>query len=461
MRARFIVPWVMVRLCFAVLLCVVSTMPAYAETDVASLSRQLFTVQGAAKQSIATRLASTNDRRLIPTLVLAMRWTRNNVYVAEALSKLAGEQLDDWHDAYAWQERHPQIAPHPSFSDIKFWLLGNTDARFLELFQPPNDNRETMQIRLEEIIWGGALFDKIPSLDQPKMISAVEAEYLKSDDLVFGVAINGDVRAYPLRIMGWHEMLNDVIGGVPVTLAYCTLCSAGILFETKVTQQTAPFIFGSTGLLYRSNKLMFDRKTNSVWNQFTGEPVIGPLAKSGLKLKIRPMITTTWAQWNREHPTSKVLSLDTGYFRNYDSGYVYREYFASSELMFPAAAGNESYLKRKDYVYGIRQFGLAKAWPIEAFEARRIIHDQIGGTEIVLIGNAKTRTVRSYQRNPGQKFSIHLDGVLRSSDTSWEITEEYLVSKDGSVRLPRIAGHLSYWFAWDNYLGAKSELFTE
>ena len=435
--------------------------PARADTDILSLSRQLFTVQGEAKRVIAKTIADTNDKQLIPTLVLAMRWTRNNVFVAEALSKLAGEPLHDWHDAYAWQERNPQIASHPSFRDIKYWLLGNTDPKFLDLFRPPHDNHEAMKIRLEEIIWGGALFDKIPSLDQPKMISAEEAEYLKSDDLVFGVAINGDVRAFPLRIMGWHEMLNDVIGGVPITLAYCTLCSAGILFDTRLKQDDEPFIFGSTGLLYRSNKLMFDRKTNSVWNQFTGEPVIGPLASSGLKLKIRPIITTTWAQWKREHPTSKVLSLDTGYFRNYDSGHVYREYFASPALMFPAAVGDESRLVRKDYVFGIRQFGMAKAWPIEAFKNRPVINDRIGDKAIVLIGDAKTRTVRSYQRQPEQKFFIQADGELYSSDSSWEVTEEYLMSEDGSVRLPRIAGHLSYWFAWDNYLGSKSELFTD
>ena len=98
------------------------------------------------------------------------------------------------------------------------------------------------------------------------MIAAGDADYLRDDDLVFGVEINGDIRAYPLRIMGWHEMFNEVIGGVPVALAYCTLCGAGILFETAVEGRDEPFVFSTSGFLYRSNKLMYDRQTESMWN---------------------------------------------------------------------------------------------------------------------------------------------------------------------------------------------------
>jgi len=100
--------------------------------------------------------------------------------------------------------------------------------------------RDRMGIRIEEIAWGGVVKDGIPSLNSPAMIAASNADYMRRDDLVFGVAINGDVRAYTLRIMGWHEMFNDVIGGVPVAPAYCTLCGAGILYDTKVAGRTKP-----------------------------------------------------------------------------------------------------------------------------------------------------------------------------------------------------------------------------
>jgi len=435
--------------------------PTHAQPDIAKLSRQMFTVQGEDKRAIVEQLVATEDKRLIPTFVLAMRWTRNNVYIGDALSELAGERLYDWHDAYVWQERNPDIVPHESFRAIKLWLLGNTDKKFLDLFRAPFGDSDRMKIRLEEIAWGGALFDKIPSLDNPRMISATWAKYMKPEDLVFGVEINGDARAYPLRIMGWHEMFNDVIGGVPVALAYCTLCGAGILFDTQIEGEGDPLVFGSTGLLYRSNKLMFDRQTKSVWNQFTGEPVIGPMVDKGVKLKIRPVTITTWERWEQAHPKSKVLSLSTGYFRNYDSGHVYREYFASPDLMFPAAVGDESELVRKDYVYGIRHVGAAKAWPLEAFRDKHVINDRVGLMDVVLIGDADTRTVRAYERVKDESFSKTGDGALASNNDRWHVTEDFLVSEDGSTRRPRVAGHVSYWFAWDNYLGVKSELYSE
>src|SRR5262249_16913321 len=155
--------------------------------------------------------------------------------------------------------------------------------------------------------------DGIPALDNPRMIAADAAAYLNSDDPVFGIEINGDARAYPLRIANWHEMVNDIVGGVPVSLAYCTLCGAGILFDGRVEGPDQPFTFGSSGLLYRSNKLMYDRQTRSLWSQFSGRPVVGPLTGSGVELHLLPVMLTSWAQWRLLHPETRVLSLDTGF----------------------------------------------------------------------------------------------------------------------------------------------------
>ena len=320
--------------------------------------------------------------------------------------------------------------------------------------------RRNMRIRLEEITWGGVRVDGIPALDDPKLVGAAEQTYLRDDDLVFGVEINGDVRAYPLRIMGWHEMFNETIGGVPVALASCTLCGSGILFETAVAGRGKPFVFGSSGFLYRSNKLMFDRETDSLWNQFTGEPVTGPLANSGIKLKIRPVAITSWRDWRAQHPATRVLSIATGFNRNYGSGVVYKDYFASPELMFPTNVRDESVLKRKDYVFGIREFGVAKAWPLSAFAKRRVINDTIGDRKIVLIGDATTRTVRAYERSD-VSFNVSDNGEVRDgTGTRWTVTEQHL-SGPGDLRLARIPGHISYWFAWDGYLGLASELFKD
>ena len=194
----------------------------------------------------------------------------------------------------------------------------------------------------------------------------------------------GTPRAYPLRIMGWHEMFNEVIGGVPAALAYYTLCGSGILFETQVEGRDRPFVFGSSGLLYRSNKLMFDRETDSLWNQFTGKPVVGPLVTREIQLKIRPVVISSWARWRESHPDTRVLSFDTGYRRDYGSGVAYAEYFASPGLIFPTRV-NEAQLWQKDYVFGIRNVAAAKAWPLEVFMDGAVINDAVGPREVVLI----------------------------------------------------------------------------
>ena len=377
----------------------------------------------------------------------------------EVLKSITGQDGgDDWFAWMVWQERHPEITPHPSYARWKREVYLRIDPNFDVFLKPEEIRRDRMKIRLEEITWGGVLKDGIPSLDRPAMVPAAEASYLRGDDLVFGIAINGDVRAYPLRIMGWHEMFNDVIGGVPVALAYCTLCGSGILFETKVKGRKAPLIFGSSGFLYRSNKLMFDRATSSLWNQFTGKPVSGTLADSGLMLDQRPVVIAKWQDWSRDNPGTTVLSLETGYSRNYGSGVVYSDYFASKELMFPAAVDDKT-LRQKDYVFGLRLFGGAKAWPLSAFVRRRVINDAFADHSVVLIGDATSRSVRAYERG-AEQFAAKGDGLKSADGAVWQISEEAITAADGRS-FPRLAGQISYWFAWNGYVGAASEFYQE
>ncbi len=232
-------------------------------------------------------LEARGNKDIIPSLIVTARY-RGDQRIFQTLTKLTGQEMNNWNDAMLWQEIHPQIKPNPSFQAFKLDVFNRIDPNFTRFLGKGRADPKNLKIRLEEIVWGGVQVDGIPSLDNPQLIKAERADYLKDSDPVFGVSINGDVRAYPLRIMGWHEMFNETIGGVPVALAYCTLCSAGILFETQVEGRNKPLVFGSSGFLYRSNKLMFDRETDSLWNQFTGEPVSGPLVKSGIKLKNTP-----------------------------------------------------------------------------------------------------------------------------------------------------------------------------
>jgi hypothetical protein len=413
--------------------------------------------QGEADAAIAT-IVEGRRTDLIAGLILALRFNGNrDAQIQDALRQLTGaDGPDEWFDWMLWQEAHPEVIPDPSYADFMRDLHLRIDPNFDVFFKPQFMRRDRMGIRIEEIAWGGVVKDGIPSLDNPAMIAAGDADYMRSDDLVFGVAINGDVRAYPLRIMGWHEMFNDVIGDVPVALAYCTLCGAGILYDTKVPGRAKPLVFGSSGFLYRSNKLMFDRATHSLWNQFTGKPVVGKLADSGIVLTQRPVVITSWENWRAANPGTTILSLDTGHRRNYDSGVVYQEYFASPDLMFPALA-DQGRQRQKDYVFGIQQFGAAKAWPLDAFARRPVINDAVGDVAVVVIGDADTRSARAYERD-GLEFALREGALVSSDGVVWTAREEALIAADGRS-LARVAGHVAYWFAWDGYLGDAAELY--
>ncbi|MEM8731552.1 MAG: DUF3179 domain-containing protein [Pseudomonadota bacterium] len=408
-------------------------------------------------------LQQRNDPDVAAALIMSMRFAgRRSPAQAMVLAALTGENFGtDWYAWMLWQEAHPEIKPHPFYAQLMRDTHLRIDPHFDRFLQVEEMTAGKPKIRIEEIVWGGVVKDGIPSLDNPELIEAEQADYMRGDDLVFGVSINGDSRAYPLRIMGWHEMFNEVIGGVPVALAYCTLCGSGILFETQVEGRAEPLIFGSSGFLYRSNKLMFDRETHSLWNQFTGRPVMGPLVDSGIALTQRPVVITTWDNWTAGNPTTRVLSLNTGYRRNYASGEVYKEYFASPDLMFPALV-DQSEHAQKDHVFTIRAFGAARAWPLKAFADAPVINDRIAGTDLVLLGDPAARAVRAYERQ-GQVFDPSADGASDLVDGQgriWSVTEEALIGPGGST-LPRVAGHIAYWFAWNNYLGDAASVYPD
>ena len=403
--------------------------------------------------------AERGKKDVVALAVLAMRYSQVNRDVYSGLiEKLTGKKLTTWHDAATWLEGQPDIKAHESYRVIKLLMFARMDPKFLQFLGGARSDPDKMKIRLEEVTWGGVTVDGIPSLDNPKLIDAAEAEYMLDTDEVFGVEINGDVRAYPLRIMGWHEMFNEVIGGVPVALAYCTLCGSGILYETQLDDFKNPLVFGSSGFLYRSNKLMFDRTTLSLWNQFTGEPVAGPLVDAGIKLKVRPVAITTWGKWKLQHPKTKVLSLDTGHFRDYESGAVYNEYFSSPDLMFPVIVKDETTVKRKDYIFGLRDTGGVRAWPLHAFKDGKVLNDAVGLKNVVLIGEESSRTARAYYRQD-KEFHAGTDALtLRGPGGAWKITEAVLLGPNGE-RLGHAPGAISYWFPWENYYGRRTTLY--
>lgn len=168
-------------------------------------------------------------------------------------------------------------------------------------------------IDLARVLSGGPPRDGIPSIDDPLFEPAHSHDTLEAADPVVGLAINGDARAYPLRILTWHEIVNDVVGGVPVAVTYCPLCNSAPVFESTVGGQVLEF--GTSGKLKDSNLIMYDRATESWWQQFTGEAIVG--AMTGARLKLVPARLQSWSEFLAEHPQGQVLVPNNDRMRDY------------------------------------------------------------------------------------------------------------------------------------------------
>lgn len=340
-------------------------------------------------------------------------------------------------DLAAWQRWMWKLpyAPHPDFGEFKGYVYGNIDPRMRSFFPPGVKSR----IRLDRIDWGGVGVNGIPPLVRPKTIAARDASYLKESHVVFAIAVGGEARAYPKRILAWHEMAIDRVGGQELTIVYCTLCG------TVIPYLSHGHTFGTSGLLYESSKLMFDEATNSLWPTLEGEPGVGPLTERPVQLTYAPVVTTTWGEWRREHPETTVLSLDTGHRRDYSDGAAYRDYFATDQLMFPVSAQDKR-LKNKDEVLVLRLPGKT---PL-AIAVRRLVREPVfeyehEGERLVVV-TTKAGANRVY-RAGGLRWRRYAGGVLRDEQNrEWQVAEDGL--RRESERLERLPAHRAFWFGW-------------
>ncbi len=401
----------------------------------------------------ARYLGERGDVDALPFMITAMRYDPfRNETLLEVLRDLSGQDLGD--NFLPWSEWvvRQGIVPHPAYPQWKADFLARLDPRFGEFLDP----RWSSTIDYVEIQWGGVAPEGIPSLDDPAVIPAAEADYLTDDELVFGVALataetmaeGVEARAYPLRILDWHEMTNDTVAGIPVALSYCTLCGSAILFDRRAGD--GAFSFATSGLLYRSNKLMFDRETRTLWSNLTGKPVLGSLVGQEIELRVLPVVVTTWGDWRSRYPGSTVLDPETGHRRDYSPGAAYGDYFESPGVMFPVGVRDER-LPPKAWVFGLRSGGDAKAFDLDALQRRRVLDTVVGEEPVVLVVGAG-RAVRAYARGD-RTFAAGADqgeeGVLVADDGSrWRLSDVALHRIDGPGILMRLPGHLAYWFGW-------------
>ncbi len=357
----------------------------------------------------------------------------------EKTGQSLGFEIKEWFEWFWSQEAEP----HPRYAEFKSLLYRNIDPLFAGYFS--NDGKT--RVRLDEVRWGGVKQDGIPPLRSPRMIRAKEASYLDDSNIVFGIEVDGEARAYPKRILAWHEMFVDEVGGVPVTGVYCTLCGTVILYDSVYDGTTHEL--GTSGFLYRSNKLMYDQATQSLWYSLWGEPVIGPLADSGIVLNRRSVVTTTWGEWRKRHPDTLVLALETGYRRDYDEGVAYAKYFSTDDLMFTTPFRDDR-LRNKDEVLALvfpevpdQTVAIAQAFLLE----NRLYHDRLGELEFVVLTD-RSGGNRVYATEGVRFESWDQDRTVIDADGGvWTLSESALESASGRT-LGRLPSQRAFWFGW-------------
>jgi len=236
----------------------------------------------------------------------------------------------------------------------------------------------------EKIFSGGPPKDGIPAILSPKFESASEASWLKSTDLVTGVEIEGVFKAYPLRILVWHEVVNDKVGNKPIMVSYCPLCGSTLIFDREVDSEE--LTFGISGLLYQSDVLFYDHQNLSLWSQLEMKAISGP--KAGTEMEVLPSVLATWSEWKKKHPNTLVLSKDTGFSRDYDN-MPYGGYESSTNLMFPVENSDDRYHPKEKVLVVISSDNVAKAYAFkELSKVKTPLNDKIGLDEITIKFNS-------------------------------------------------------------------------
>ncbi len=271
-------------------------------------------------------------------------------------------------------------------------------------------NLKNSSVPITEILAGGPPKDGIPAINNPKFTTAKKANFLKPEDRVIGIFYSGVAKAYPIRILNWHEIVNDEIKDNSFVVSFCPLCGTGVVFSAKIKEKK--LTFGVSGLLYNSDVLLYDKQSESLWSQLLAEAVTGKFLSQ--KLTILPAEHTTWRRWKKLHPKTLVLSKDTGFQRNYDRD-PYQGYAQSRAIFFRVSNQAPEIYHPKERVLGLEVKGKYKAYPF-----------------VELSKNGKEKFQDNFQN---QKFTIRWDKKNRSA----------IITDSKGNPIPTIQ---AFWFAW-------------
>jgi len=319
-------------------------------------------------------------------------------------------------------------------------------------------------VSFDEILSGGPPKDGIPSIDDPKFISVEDAdEWIGALEPIIQVSINQKVKGYPIQILTWHEIVNDTVGGVPVVVTFCPLCNTAIAFERTVDSQVLDF--GTTGRLRFSNLIMYDRQTETWWQQGTGEGIVGSL--TGTQLEFVPAAMISWEEFKNANPDSLVLSRETGHLRSYGRNpYVGYDDINNPPFLYqgPATPGQLPPVAR---VLALEFDGEAAAYPYQILSDVNVVNDRVGDQDVAIFwapGTASaldTSTIEegrdvgsaiAYDRNiDGQLLTFEYDGeniIDTQTGSTWDILGRAVSGSLRGNQLSEVVSVNHLWFSW-------------
>ena len=289
--------------------------------------------------------------------------------------------------------------------------------------------------------------DSIAAIDKPKFISIKQAdEFLSDEDAGVGLEYGDEARFYPLRILSWHEAVNDSIAGVPIAVTYSPLTETAIVFKRKVEGKILEF--GVSQKLLNSNLILYDRATESLWSQILEEAVVGEM--TGKKLETLPIEILSWKNWKELRPQSKVLSKDTGFSKPYGDD-PYAGYRASDTIFFPIAHRDDR-LRPKETIFGISSNTGFKAYPAAALKNRTAASDMIGDFPLIVLMDTDHDTARFFSRILGKEtleFEATENGIKDTKTGSvWNVFGQSFGGWYAGKKLTPLPALRSYWFSW-------------
>jgi hypothetical protein len=312
------------------------------------------------------------------------------------------------------------------------------------------------------LVSGGPPPDGIPSIDEPKFLRPDEVGFLADDEPVLALEVGDEARAYPVQVLIWHEIVNDTVGGVPVAVTYCPLCNSAVAYDRRLGDRVLEF--GTSGMLYNSALIMYDRQTESLWSHFTGEAVIGHL--TGAQLEVYPVATVAWADWRDAHADGLVLSRDTGVDRDYGRNpYPGYDDVDSSPFLFEGEVDGR--LAAMERVVGIERDGDAVAVRLHTLDDEGVLEVEVGGTTLVAwvepgaVSSLDAGSVAA-GRDVGASgvFAPVADGqrltFARTDDgfvddetgSRWNVLGEAVEGPLDGMTLEPVAHLDTFWFAW-------------